>query len=68
VGKNSFGHPDPTVISRWDGTGEVFQTQDPDTNALVDGNVTVMTDGTTGFEARASASARTVTDALDENG
>jgi beta-lactamase superfamily II metal-dependent hydrolase len=49
VGKKSFGHPDPTVAARWDAVGDAFQTQDPADNALVDGDVTVRTDGTSGF-------------------
>ncbi len=39
VGKNSFGHPDPDVITRWDTHGTVFQTQSPIDNTLIDGNV-----------------------------
>ena len=29
VGKNSYGHPSPTVVARWDTVSEVFQTQSP---------------------------------------
>ena len=66
VGKNSYGHPDPAVVARWDQHGDVFQTQDPDTNALVDGNVVVVTDGTSLFDAMGSASGRSVAHHLDE--
>jgi beta-lactamase superfamily II metal-dependent hydrolase len=45
VGKNSYGHPHADVVARWAASGTVFQTQDPDNNALVDGNTVVTTDG-----------------------
>jgi len=49
VGKNSFGHPDPAVVAQWDAVGDVYQTQDSSDNALIDGDVSVTTDGETGF-------------------
>ena len=56
VGANGFGHPDPTVIARWDSTGDVYQTQDPADNSLIDGNINITTDGTTGFTVSTSQS------------
>jgi len=49
VGKNSFGHPDPAVVARWDVEGDVYQTQSPTDNSIIDGDVTVSTDGLSGF-------------------
>lgn len=66
VGKNSFGHPNQEVLDRWDEHGDVYQTQDEDSNALVDGNVTVTTDGTSSFTVTTSASGLERTYALDE--
>lgn len=68
VAKNSYGHPDPAVVARWDQHGKVSQTQDPDTNALVDGSVVVVTDGTSVFDAHGLASGRSVEHPLDEAG
>ena len=45
VGKNSYGHPAAEVITRWDALGDVYQTQDPDDNTIIDGDVTVTSDG-----------------------
>ncbi len=56
VGANGFGHPDPTVITRWDTTGDVYQTQHPADNTLIDGNIAITTDGTTGFTVSTSQS------------
>lgn len=67
VGKNGFGHPDPTVIARWDTYGEVFQTQAAADNALVDGNIIVTTSGVTSFTATGSSSGRGYTIPMDEN-
>lgn len=49
VGNNSYGHPSQTVINRWDQRGQVYQTQRGSDGALVDGDITVTTDGTSGF-------------------
>jgi beta-lactamase superfamily II metal-dependent hydrolase len=67
VGKNSYGHPDPTVISRWDTYGEVFQTQSASDNALIDGNIIITTTGIASFTTTSSASARDYTTPMDEN-
>lgn len=56
VGKNSFGHPNATVVARWQATGDVYQTQHPDDNTLIDGDVTITTDGSTGFTVTTSNS------------
>jgi len=66
VGKNSFGHPDATVISRWDTYGEVFQTQSPTDNALIDGDITITTKGVTTFNATSSSSGRNYTIPMDK--
>ena len=49
VGKNGFGYPDLAVVARWAVVGDVYQTQNAADNALVDGDVTVVTDGISGF-------------------
>jgi beta-lactamase superfamily II metal-dependent hydrolase len=67
VGKNSFGHPSQTVIDRWDAHADVFQTQNPTNNAMIDGNTTIFTQGVTTFTAAASASSRTITRLMDED-
>jgi beta-lactamase superfamily II metal-dependent hydrolase len=66
VGKNSFGHPDATVVARWDTSGDVYQTQSPVDNSLIDGNISVLTDGLTGFTVTTSTDNHTVTYTLDE--
>ncbi|MBW3663591.1 MAG: cell wall-binding repeat-containing protein [Actinobacteria bacterium] len=66
VGKNSFGHPDPDVVARWDEKGRVFQTQHPDTGDPVDGNVTLTSTGRTSFAITTSASGVHDTFTLDE--
>jgi beta-lactamase superfamily II metal-dependent hydrolase len=69
VGKNSFGHPSQTVVDRWDAYGDVFQTQNPTSKALFDGNTTITTTkGVTTYTASASASSRSVTRIMDEDG
>ena len=65
VGKNSYGHPNPTVVARWDAEGDVYQTQDPDTGDLVDGDITITTDGSTGFTV-ATETGTTASYSLDE--
>jgi beta-lactamase superfamily II metal-dependent hydrolase len=57
VGKNSFGHPDPAVVARWDAVGDVYQTQDPSDNTIIDGDTTVTTDGLNGFTVATEAGA-----------
>ena len=66
VGKNSYGHPSPTVVARWDTVAEVFQSQSPIDNALIDGNTTITTNGVMNFTASASASSQSVTRPMDE--
>jgi beta-lactamase superfamily II metal-dependent hydrolase len=48
VGKNSYGHPHPRVLRRWDAVGDVYQTALPNGSTL-DGNVVVSTDGRASF-------------------
>ncbi len=45
----------------------VFQTQEPINNGLVDGDIVVTTDGTTGFTITGEQSGNTVTSPLDES-
>lgn len=66
VGKNSFGHPNATVVSRWNAITEVFQTQSQTDNALIDGNVVITTTGKTNYTTTASASPRSITRPMDE--
>jgi putative cell wall-binding protein/beta-lactamase superfamily II metal-dependent hydrolase len=55
VGANSYGHPDPGVVARWDSVGDVFQTGNP-TGGLRDGDVTVTADGVNALTVTTSAS------------
>lgn len=55
TGANSYGHPDPDVLSDWGDRGDVYRTQN-DANVPVDGNVTATTDGKTSFTVTTSAS------------
>jgi beta-lactamase superfamily II metal-dependent hydrolase len=66
VGKNSFGHPDATVVSRWETYGEVFQTQSPTDNTMIDGDITITTTGTDSYTTSASASNRLLIRVMDE--
>jgi len=66
VGKNSFGHPDPAVIARWDTHGTVFQTQSAIDNSFVDGNVVVTTNGITQFQVAGQQSGLNLIEQLDE--
>ena len=66
VGKNSFGHPDPTVVARWETFGDVYVTQSADDNTLVDRDITIVTDGTTGMTVTTETSATLVDYLLDE--
>lgn len=68
VGKNSYGHPAATVVSRLSAVGDVYQTQDASTGNPVDGTVVVTTPGTGTFTVTATASGRTHTYAMDEAG
>jgi beta-lactamase superfamily II metal-dependent hydrolase len=67
VGRNSFGHPSATVVARWKIYGTVFQTQEPINNGLVDGDIIVTTDGSTGFTITGQQSGKTVSGLLDES-
>ncbi len=67
VGKNSYGHPNTTVISRWQTYGEVFQTQSASDNALIDGNIIVTTGGVTSFTTTSSSSGRNYVISMDES-
>lgn len=55
TGANPPGHPIRWVLARWCQFGDVYQTQNGQNNP-VDGNVTVTTDGQTGFTVETSAS------------
>lgn len=50
-----YGHPDRGVVRRWSDIGRVYQTQKPK-GELVDGNVTVRTDGYDEFTVQTSTS------------
>jgi beta-lactamase superfamily II metal-dependent hydrolase len=65
VGKNSFGHPSATVVARWGAIADVFQTQSPIDNTLIDGTITITTKGVDTYTASASASSRLVTHIMD---
>jgi beta-lactamase superfamily II metal-dependent hydrolase len=65
VGANSFGHPDAAVIARWDANGTVFQTQSPVNNALIDGDITVTTNGVSSFSVVGENSGVVFTSPLD---
>ena len=68
VGNNSYGHPSPTVVARWDAIADVFQTQSAADNALIDGDVLISTTGVADFATSASALTRSVTRPMDEAG
>jgi len=55
TGRNSFGHPNEDVLDRWRAQADVFITQDGE-NELLDGNVTVTTDGSMLLTVTTSAS------------
>ena len=63
VGRNSFGHPNATVVSRWDSYGELLQTQSPTDNAPTDGDITTTGVGT--FTTSTSSSGRTFATTMD---
>jgi beta-lactamase superfamily II metal-dependent hydrolase len=67
VGKNSFGHPSPIVTNRWGAIAEVFQTQSPTDNALIDGDIVITTTGSRNYTTTASASGRSIVRPMDEN-
>ena len=67
VGANSYGHPAPAALSRWDSHGDVYQTGLPSGGEL-DGTVTIVTDGSTGFRVTTSASGQSVAYGLDNAG
>jgi competence protein ComEC len=67
VGKNSFGHPSATVVARWDAIGDVFQTQSPTDNALIDGDIIITTTGVTSYTTTATASGRSISRPMDES-
>jgi beta-lactamase superfamily II metal-dependent hydrolase len=67
IGRNSFGRPDATVIARWDATGDVFQTQSPTDNALIDGDIIITTSGVTSYATTATASSRSISRPMDEH-
>ena len=64
VGNNAFGHPDPSVLARWDALGDVYQTLTSE-GAPSDGNVTILTSGEGSFTVETSASGKTETYAMD---
>ena len=65
TGANGFGHPDATVIARWDAVGDVYRTQDGSNN-LVDGDVTISTTGSGVFLLTTSGSGVATEYPLDE--
>jgi hypothetical protein len=68
VGKNGFGHPSQAVVDCWDAHAEVFQTQNPADNAMIDGNITIATTDIATYTATASASPRSITRVMDGAG
>jgi putative cell wall-binding protein/beta-lactamase superfamily II metal-dependent hydrolase len=68
VGKNTYGHPDPAVVSRLDQAGDVFTTNNPNDGSVVDGDVTVTTSGTSSFTVHTSGEDLTLTYGTDEAG
>jgi hypothetical protein len=59
--------PPNEVLPRWNTYGTVFQTQEPTNNGLVDGDIVITSDGTTGFTITGEQSAKTVIAPLDES-
>ena len=52
--------------ARRDATGDVYQTQHAADNTLIDGDITITTDGTTGFTVSTSQSGLLKNYPLDE--
>ncbi len=65
VGKHSFGHPDATVVSRWDSYGELLQIKSPTDNASPEGDITITTTGVGTFTTSTSSSGRTFATTMD---
>jgi hypothetical protein len=54
------------VIARWDAIGDVFQTQSPTDNALIDGDIVITTTGVTSYTTTGTASGRSISRPMDE--
>ena len=67
VGRNSFGHPNATAVARWNTYGTVFQTQGTGQHGLLDGDIVVITDGTTAFTITGEHSGINLTVPFDES-
>ncbi len=57
------GHPDNIVIARWERHRDVFVTQSAADNTLIDGDITIVTDGITVLTANSAAA---IDHALDQ--
>ena len=66
VGKNSFGHPAASVVARWETIGDVYVTQSSEDNALIDGTITIATDGISGLTVTTETSGTAIEYPLDE--
>lgn len=67
VGKNGFGHPSGTIISRWQTSGaDTYQTNSTTVStAKIDGNIEIRTTGTGTFSLVAVSSGRSGTYPID---
>lgn len=68
VGQNTYGHPDPAVVSRLDQQGDVFTTNNPNDGSVVDGDITITTSGASSFTVHTSGDDLTLTYGTDESG
>ena len=65
AGKNSYGHPSPEVLRRWEEHADVYQTAAAD-GVVADGDVTATTDGTSSVVVRTATSTAQHTYALPQ--
>ena len=66
VGKNSFGHPAASVVALWETIGDVYITQSSADNALINGTITIVTDGISGFTVTTETSGTAIEYPLDD--
>ena len=66
VGKNSVGHPAASVVARWETIGDVYVTQSSEDNALIDGTITIATDGISGLTVTTETFGTAIEYPLDE--
>lgn len=68
VGSNSYGHPSQTTVTRWQGSGAtVYLTGLSAAGLPASGDITVSTDGVSGFAVQTERSDDVQTSELDEN-